>query len=269
MADESSQQTTQEQSPEEPKSNGGSTTGRFVKKLFNKSEGETVEGQPVKPERGIAQIPSTVLTVEYIDDSEGMDAALTELSDRLRRVEEQAVALQQTQGRLVAAVNQQAKDIGRILESLSRRIDRLYQRVSGGGDAATASPESAGEIPRAPQLAGEESTDEVTEVTEGISSRASVAGLAPEVADNPEHQNAWRVARVLAADLEGYHEDTVREGVLYGTFYSVLREPIEKARETYEQRVSREIAEEYDYFSKALDELVVRKRMELEEEGEL
>jgi hypothetical protein len=267
MADETSQQTTQEQSPEEPKGNGGATTGRFVKKLFNKGEGETVEGQPVKPERGIAQIPSTVLTVEYIDDSEGMDAALSELSDRLRRVEEQAVALQQTQGRLVAAVNQQAKDIGRILESLSRRIDRLYKRVSG--DGAVAASEPSGPAPVSQKPASEESTDEVTEVTEGISSRGSVAGLAPEVADNPEHQNAWRVARVLAADLEGYHEETVREGVLYGTFYSVLREPIEKARETYEQRVSREIAEEYDYFSKALEELVVRKRMELEEEGEL
>jgi hypothetical protein len=265
MADEISQQTAQEQNADEPKTDGGATTGRFVKKLFNKREGETVEGQPVKPERGIAQIPSTVLTVEYIDDSEGMDAALSELSDRLRRVEEQAVALQQTQGRLVAAVNQQAKDIGRILESLSRRIDRLYKRV--GGPVAGAAP--AAEVRSAPQPPSDEPGDEVTEVTEGISARGSVVGLSPEVADNPEHQNAWRVARVLAADLEGYHEEAVREGVLYGTFYSVLREPIEKARQTYEERVSREIAEECDYFSKALDELVIRKRMELEEEGAL
>ena len=94
-----------------------------------------------------------------------------------------------------------------------------------------------------------------------------VGGLSPDVADDPDHQNAWRIARVLAADLEGYHEDDVREGVLYGTFYSVLREPIEKARKTYEQRVAKEIVEGYDYFSKALDELIVRKRMELEEEG--
>jgi hypothetical protein len=268
MADESPQQTAQEQGPDEPRADAGSSTGRFVKKLFNKKEGETVEGQPVKPERGIAQIPSTVLTVEYIDDSEGMDAALTELSERLRRVEEQAVALQQTQGRLVAAVNQQAKDIGRILESLSRRIDRLYRRVGGGG-STTATPASPAASRQAPQPTTDESTDEVTEVTEGMSAHGSVAGLAPDVADNPEHQNAWRVARVLAADLEGYHEEAVREGVLYGTFYSVLREPIEKARQTYEERVSREIVEECDYFSRALDELVIRKRMELEEEGAL
>jgi hypothetical protein len=130
-------------------------------------------------------------------------------------------------------------------------------------------PTPATEPRQVVQAPREETTDEVTEVTEGISSRGSVAALAPEVAENPEHQNAWRVARVLAADLEGYHEEAVREGVLYGTFYSVLREPIEKARETYEERVSREIVEECDYFSKALDELVIRKRMELEEEGAL
>jgi hypothetical protein len=98
---------------------------------------------------------------------------------------------------------------------------------------------------------------------------SSSAGPAPEVADDPDHQNAWRIARVLAADLEAYHEEAVREGVLYGTFYSVLREPIDKARQTYEQRVSQDIVEDYDYFSKALDELIARKRVELEEEGAL
>ena len=87
------------------------------------------------------------------------------------------------------------------------------------------------------------------------------------MAEDRDHQNAWRIARVLAADLEAYHEDAVKEGVLYGTFYKLLREPIEKARATYEQRATPNIVENYDYFARAIDELIVRKRMELEQEG--
>jgi uncharacterized coiled-coil protein SlyX len=196
--------------------------------------------------------------VEYVDDSEGMDAAIKEMSDRLRKLEEQSAAMLETQTRLVAALNQQAKDIGKMVESLGRRIDRLYRRVSGGEVVAA----------RQEEQAPAEEPEEAAADTGQVSGMAAM-GLSPEVADKPEHQNAWRVARVLAADLEAYHEEAVREGVLYGTFYSVLREPIESARKAYEQRVSREIVDGYDYFSKALDELIARKRIELEETGAL
>ena len=46
-----------------------------------------------------------------------------------------------------------------------------------------------------------------------------------------------------------------------------FKEPIEKARQTYEERVSGDVAENYDYFSKALDELIARNRAGLEKEG--
>lgn len=231
----------------------------FVKKLFaRKDEPVQQEKRPGRPDQGVAQIPSTLLTVEYVDDSEGMDAALKEMSERLHKVEEQAAAMQETQVRLVAVVNQQAKDIGRVVESLGRRIDRLYKRVSAG-EARPTQPE--------------EQPAEAEQVAAGAQAAATFpmgsSALSPEVAANPEHQNAWRIARVLAADLEAYHEEAVREGVLYGTFYSVLREPIEVARKAYEQRVTPEIVEGYDYFAKALDELIARKRVELEEEGAL
>ncbi|KPK60216.1 MAG: hypothetical protein AMK73_08255 [Planctomycetes bacterium SM23_32] len=245
MADNETQQTAEHQEDQ------GSATGSFMKKLFAKKNEAAQQGSnPGRPEQGVAQIPSTFLTVEYVDDSEGMDAALRDMSERLRKMEQQVTTMQETQVRLVAAVNQQAKDIGKFVESLGRRIDRLYRRVTGG---------------EATSHGGAAEADEDAE--SGGAALAAGAALAPEVADNPDHQNAWRIARVLAADLEAYHEAAVREGVLYGTFYSVLRDPIEKARRAYEQRVSREIVEGYDYFSKGLDELIARKRVELEEEG--
>jgi len=231
----------------------------FVKRLLaKKDEPVAQDKKPARPDQGVAQIPSTLLTVEYVDDSEGMDAALKDMSERLHKVEEQATAMQETQVRLVTVINQQAKDIGRIVESLGRRIDRLYKRVSVGEVAPG----------RQEEQAAEEEQPAVT-VEPSAAFAVGSSALSPEVAADPEHQNAWRVARVLAADLEAYHEEAVREGVLYGTFYSVLREPIEAARKAYEQRVSPEIVEGYDYFAKALDELIARKRVELEEEGAL
>jgi len=232
---------------------GQEAGGGLVKKLFSKkSDTEDTRGQNV-PSEGVAHIPSTVLTVEYLDESEGMDSALREMQERLRRVEETVNNMQETQAQLISAVNQQAKDIGRFVESIGRRIDRLYRRVTGG-EITNAGPKST--------VAGAESAVAVAADVDG-----PPGGLAPEVAEDRDHQNAWRIARVLAADLEAYHEDAVKEGVLYGTFYKLLRDPIEKARATYEQRVTPDIVNNYDYFARAIDELIVRKRMELEQEG--
>jgi hypothetical protein len=198
--------------------------------------------------------------VEYVDDSEGMDAALKELNERLAKMEERLNTLQERQGALVSAVNQQAKDIARYLESLGRRVDRIYQSMVEGGAPPVKAAEEPQEVEEAalPTAEAEPEPEEPEEAEE-----APTAGAARPKEDE-EHKKAWRVARVLAADLEAYHEDAVKEGVLYGTFFKLLHEPIEKARMTYEQRVSQEIVENYDYFSKALDELIARKRMELE-----
>ncbi len=225
--------------------------------------------QSKAPQQGIAHVPATVLTVEYVDDNDAMDTALKALEQRMQKLEVRINDLQDKQARVIGAVNQQAKDVGRYLESVGRRIDQIFKRVMGAelgsnhGGAAVAPVQ----IPE-----GQEETVMIDMDLEPIEpepepelelASTSVA-LSPTVADDEEHRNAWRIARVLAADLEAYHEDTVREGVIYGTFYKLLREPIDKARETYEQRVSDEIVENFDYFSKAIDELIARKRMELE-----
>jgi len=248
----------EEASPEAANQQEQPAAGGLMKKVFGKKDNSGNPGQDEAPPRqGIAHIPATVLTVEYVDDSEGMDSALRAVNDHLRKLDRQIGAIEETQSRMVAAINQQAKDIVKALESIGRRIDRLYGRISellAGEEGEVATMLEDIEQPAMPQ-----------ETPMGVVG----AGLPVEVADDPEHQNAWRIARVLAADLEAYHEDAVKEGIIYGTFYHVLREPIEKARGTYEQRVSKEIAENYDYFSKALDELIARKSIELKDEGQV
>jgi len=174
-------------------------------------------------------------------------------------VDQQVTTTQETLTQLIAAVNQQARDIAKYMESVSRRVDRLYRRTTGAEPAAAP-------VRQAASVPDEEDMAAVEDAFEEPFGLTASAGVADDVADDPEHQNAWRIARVLAADLEAYYEDSVKEGVLYGTFYKLLKEPIEKARQTYGQRVRREIVENYDYFSKALDELIARKRMELEGE---
>ena len=240
----------------------------LVKKLFNKKgEGEGPR-EAAPPTEGVAHIPSTVLTVEYLDESEGMDSALREMQERMRRVEEMVGNMQETQSQMISAVNQQAKDIGRFVESIGRRIDKLYRRASGGeiSNSGRKPAMPAGTAPgAAPGMVADAAGDATVPFAADADSTSS--GLTPDVADDRDHQNAWRIARVLAADLEAYHGEAVKEGVLYGTFYKLLGVPIEKARATYEQRVTPQIVENYDYFSKALDELIVRKRIELEQEG--
>ena len=220
--------------------------------------------KPKAPQQGIAHVPATVLTVEYVDDNDAMDAALLALEQRMQKIEVRINDLQDKQARVIGAVNQQAKDVGHYLESVGRRIDQIFKHIMS--DEIGAEPGNGVEVTvePIPEASGETvMIDMELEPVEPEPAAASVA-LSPTVADDEEHRNAWRIARVLAADLEAYHEDTVREGVIYGTFYKLLRGPIDKARETYEQRVSEEIVENFDYFSKAIDELIARKRMELE-----
>ncbi len=244
MAEEKAEDTVEE------KQENSSDTGGLVSRLFHR-RGETSEHDKAAQGEGTAHVPATVLTVEYLDDSEGMDAALRTMEERLRRMEDTVSTMQQTQSQLIAAINQQARDIGRVVESIGRRIDRLYRSVTGREAATDTQARSA------------------TMVQSGGAPEPGAKPMAPEVPDDPEHQSAWRVARVLAADLEAYHEEAVKEGVLYGTFYKLLREPIEKARETYEERVPQEIVDNYDYFSRALDELIARKRLEVDQEEDL
>jgi hypothetical protein len=186
----------------------------------------------------VAHVPSTVLTVEYVDGSEGMDASLKVIEQRLARLEKLITEVHETSSQLVTAVNQQAKDVGALIESLNRRVDRVFRAVSTGVVKATPGA-PAPEVP-------EEQFD-----------------IPAQFAGDQEHQEAWRVAQVMASDLEAYYGDKVAEGVLYQNFFELLEGPINEARRTYEERVSEKVRGEFDYFTLALKKLVARKSREL------
>ena len=221
---------------------GSTTLAGALSRTLVAGKGDAASA-PKRKRSDVAHVPATVLTVEYVDESEGMSSGLKALEQRMAKLEKLTTEVHETNAQLVAAVNQQAKDIGQLVESLNRRIDRVYQVVSGGtvkvGPSAPAAPAVSEEDFKVPeQFAGDE-----------------------------EHQEAWRIGQVMASDMEAYYGDKVREGVLYQNFFDLLKTPIEEARRTYEERVSERVRGEFDYFTLALKELVARKGRELTDEA--
>ncbi|MCD6415199.1 MAG: hypothetical protein J7M08_00695 [Planctomycetes bacterium] len=228
--------------------------GGLVGKLFRKNADNDANKDAPSLGEGVAYVPASIMTVEYVDENDAMDEALQKIDRRLHKLEEQASTMQHTQSELINAVNQQAREIGKWFETIGRRLDKLYKRT-----LSSAQPTSTPAGPSGKPVA-------LSEMASAASAAQGSPGELPEeLADDPDHKNAWRVARVLAADLEAYHGEQVKEGVLYDTFYKLLEEPIEKARTTYEQRVPKKVLESYDYLSKALNDLVLRRRTELQD----
>jgi len=217
------------------------TTGgkeHVLKRAFRRRNND--EGQDAQqPKTGKAHIPSTVMTVEYLDDSEGVDDAIQSLSNRMSKIEERLQNLEQAHTEMVSVINRQAKEIRDLAEALTRRMDHLYQAVSVEDLDVEDAGESLEEGPR---------------------------GLPDELADDEYHQQAFRVARVLVADLEAYYPSKVREGALYGNIEDVLSEELAEVRETYEERVPEKVRDEFDHLSAALKGLTSRVKQELDEE---
>ena len=213
-----------------------------MKRAFRRRNEDEGGQNARQPKTGKAHIPSTVMTVEYLDDSEGVDDAIRSLSDRMARIEERLQNLEQAHTEMVSVINRQAKEIRDLAEALTRRMDHLYQAVSVGELDIEGGGEVLGEMLEGPQE------------------------LPEELADDEYHQQAFRVARVLVADLEAYYPSKVREGVLYGNLEEVLSEELEEVRATYEERVPEKIREEFDHISAALKGLVNRTKQELDEE---
>ncbi len=220
---------------------GGHRTG-FAQKIFG-SAAAGAEGSPKPIRRGeVAQVPSTVLTVEYVDGSEGMEAAVRALDERLAQLEKVLHSIQEANTELVSVINLQAKQLTQFIESINRRVDRVYRTVAGAAPAPSAPSASL------PELETQE------------------FAVPAEYAEDAAHQQAWRIARVMASDLDAYYPEMVREGVVYGNFFELLKDPIEQARQTYRERVPEELAVEVDYLALALNELIATKRRESAEE---
>lgn len=222
-------------------------------RVFQKGKDEPVssnQGQaPSKKGEGVAHVPTAVLTVEYVDEGPAMDAALRDLEKKLVHVENLMNSLQETTRNLVAGFNKQNRDVMQMIESITRRLDNLYQR------AGTAPAGVSGERAAASSGASEAAVADVD--------AEEMPPVPEQYLEDAEHKRAQRIARVMASDLEAYNESKVREGILYGNFHELMAKQIEDAQKTFDQRVPERVRQEYDHFSAAISELVQRKRQEL------
>jgi mutual gliding-motility protein MglA len=97
-------------------------------------------------------------------------------------------------------------------------------------------------------------------------SSAPAAPAAPpsdDLANDPAHQNAARVARVMVADLYLYNKEQVEEGIRSGDFAERNKEALADMRLTYESRVPPEVRTRRDHLALAIDALIEKKRKQL------
>lgn len=115
---------------------------------------------------------------------------------------------------------------------------------------------SAGERASQQNLCDELRQDE-ERATVAVSTR-SAPGPLPEA-----HVKARRLARIIASDIALYSQPLVEEGVRKGNFYALLEGDIREGRALFELRVPAEVRSGTSYLEEAFDELIARKRREL------
>lgn len=81
-----------------------------------------------------------------------------------------------------------------------------------------------------------------------------------EVVSTPEM--AARLARAIASDICLYNEERIDRAILNDTLFSEIKEDIEKGREIYRQRVSGDIDAAYNFYERALVDIIFKLRGE-------
>lgn len=85
----------------------------------------------------------------------------------------------------------------------------------------------------------------------------------PASAEPPAHAKAKRLARLIVSDIALYNQAAVEEGIRNNTFTELLAHDIKEARTLYAQRVPDEIRNTTTYLDDAFEELIARKKREL------
>lgn len=70
--------------------------------------------------------------------------------------------------------------------------------------------------------------------------------------DEPSHEEARRLARLLVSEIQLYNQDEVEEGRRNRDLYERLKDDIDRSRQLYEERVDPAIRESTDYFYQEL-----------------
>jgi hypothetical protein len=146
----------------------------------------------------------------------------------------------------------------------------IYRLVSGqkpvdvpGGTVPPPEEEgqSAVEWPTLREMADQEAVREELKRDEERETSSMPAPSAPELSD--AHKKAKRLARIIVSDIVLYNQPKVEEGVRNGTFYDLLSDDIREGRALYERRVTEEIRNETSYLEEGFEELLTKKRREL------
>jgi mutual gliding-motility protein MglA len=147
------------------------------------------------------------------------------------------------------------------LSALSERSDELPAKAElpAPGERPAEVPEGA--QPTASEPAAQAVEPEPAAVPETSEPEAPAAAPEPPVADqDPAHQNAARVARVMVADLYLYNREQVEAGIKHDDFFDRNKEALDDMRLTYESRVPAEVREQRDHLMLAIQALIEKKK---------
>lgn len=81
---------------------------------------------------------------------------------------------------------------------------------------------------------------------------AFAGGRQPAATEEPLHEEARRLARLLVSEIKLYNEEQVEEGRRRRDLYERLKEDIDRSRQMYEERVEPRILKTTDYFYQEL-----------------
>ncbi len=75
-----------------------------------------------------------------------------------------------------------------------------------------------------------------------------------------EKNKAMRLARAIASDISLYNEEKIVKGIQQDNLFESLKEEIEEGRAHYRSRVSPEVYKEFNFFDRALVDIVVKSK---------
>lgn len=112
-----------------------------------------------------------------------------------------------------------------------------------------ASPEPRG----APRPMDLESTGRAYKPPSGIAPGGAGILRGLSTGEEDPHESAKKIARLLVSDIRLYNEAAIEEGKKHNDIYSRLKDDIDRARQTYEERVPESVRKSTNYF---FDELI-------------
>lgn len=74
------------------------------------------------------------------------------------------------------------------------------------------------------------------------------------------HERARRLARLIVSDIIVYNQDKIVEGIKEDTLFDLLKEDIEVGRAHFERNIDPAVAEQSNYFDRALVDILVKGR---------